>query len=174
MGFDISCKLSPLIWNVKSCFLRKIRKIFQYVICWKLFPACLRLKNQKVKPSLLQCCIDSSKWSLWLWYFMQFVSYETNAQKVKTYFLGKIGKFFNMSSEFFIQHAKLEPLKCQENLHLKMSSVYVVCWIFLQTFQTCICIQTNSVDSDQTAPAKMTFKIMSRWQSRHFDWQFKG
>ena len=72
-----------------------------------------------------------------------------------------------------------KPLKCQENLHLKMLSVCVVCWIFLQTFQTYFCIQANSVDSDQTAPlgavwsgstlfAKMTFKITSRWQSR---WQ---
>ena len=71
------------------------------------------------------------------------------------------------------------PLKRQEELHLKMSSVYVVCWIFLQTFQTYFCIQANSVDPDQTAPkgavwsgstlfAKMTFKITSRWQSR---WQ---
>ena len=33
-----------------------------------------------------------------------------------------------------------------------MSSVYVVCWIFLQTFQTYFCIQTNSVELDQTAP----------------------
>ena len=51
-----------------------------------------------------------------------------------------------------------------------MSSVYVVCWIFLQTFQTYFCIQANSVDPDQTAPrgavwsgstlfAKMTFKM---------------
>ena len=67
-----------------------------------------------------------------------------------------------------------------------MLSVYVVCWIFLQTFQTYFCIQANSVDPDQTAPkgavdqtapkgavwsgstlfAKMTFKITSRWQSR--------
>ena len=50
-----------------------------------------------------------------------------------------------------------------------MLSVYVVCWIFLQTFQTYFCIETNSVDPDQTAPrgavgsgstlfAKMTFK----------------
>ena len=65
-------------------------------------------------------------------------------------------------------------LKRQEKLHLKMSSVYVVCWIFLQTY---FCIQANSVDPDQTAPkeavwsgstlfAKMTFKITSRWQSR--------
>ena len=51
-----------------------------------------------------------------------------------------------------------------------MPSAYVVCWIFLQTFQTYFCIQANSVDPDQTAPkgtvwsgstlfAKMTFKI---------------
>ena len=33
-----------------------------------------------------------------------------------------------------------------------MSYVYVVCWIFLQTFQTYFCIQANSVDPDQTAP----------------------
>ena len=74
-------------------------------------------------------------------------------------------------------HYLLKPLKCQENLHLKMSSVYAVCWIFLQSFQTYFCIQANSVDPDQTAPrgavwsgstlfAKMTFKITSRWQSR--------
>ena len=53
-----------------------------------------------------------------------------------------------------------------------MSSIYVVCWIFLQTFQTYFCIQTNSVYPDQTAPkgavwsgstlfAEMTFKIGS-------------
>ena len=33
-----------------------------------------------------------------------------------------------------------------------MSSVYVVCWVFLQTFQTYFCMQANSVDPDQTAP----------------------
>ena len=33
-----------------------------------------------------------------------------------------------------------------------MPSVYVVCWIFLQTFQTYFCILANSVDPDQTAP----------------------
>ena len=66
-----------------------------------------------------------------------------------------------------------QPLKCQENLHLKMSSVYVLCWIFLQTFQTYFCIQANNVNPDQTAPksvstlfTKMTLKITSRWQSR--------
>ena len=50
-----------------------------------------------------------------------------------------------------------------------MSSVYVVCWIFLQTFQTYFFIQSNSVGPDQTACrgavwsgstlfAEMTFK----------------
>ena len=31
-------------------------------------------------------------------------------------------------------------------------SVYVVCWIFLQNFQTYFCVQANSVDPDQTTP----------------------
>ena len=58
-----------------------------------------------------------------------------------------------------------------------MSSVYVVCWIFLQTYQTYFCIQANSVDPDQTAPkgavwsgstllAEMTFKVTGRRQNR--------
>ena len=38
-----------------------------------------------------------------------------------------------------------------------MLSVYVVCWIFLQTFQAYFCIQANSVDSDQTAPKKLIY-----------------
>ena len=33
-----------------------------------------------------------------------------------------------------------------------MLSAYVVCWIFMQTFQTYFYIQANSVDPDQTAP----------------------
>ena len=58
-----------------------------------------------------------------------------------------------------------------------MSSVYVVCWIFLQTFQTYFCIQANSVDPDQTAPkgavwsgstlfAEVTFNVTSRRQKQ--------
>ena len=54
-----------------------------------------------------------------------------------------------------------------------MPSVYVICWIFLQTYQTYFCKQANSVDPDQTAPkgavwsgstlfAEMIFKITSR------------
>ena len=38
-----------------------------------------------------------------------------------------------------------------------MLSVYVVCWIFLQTFQTYFCIRENSVDPDQTAVCKNDF-----------------
>ena len=36
-----------------------------------------------------------------------------------------------------------------------MLSVYVICWIFLQTFQTYFCIQANSVDPDKIAPKQM-------------------
>ena len=71
-----------------------------------------------------------------------------------------------------LQKWLLKSQAMTKQLHLKMSSVYVVCWIFLQTFQTYFCIQANSVDPDQTAPkgavwsgstlfAKMTFKITS-------------
>ena len=69
-----------------------------------------------------------------------------------------------------------------------MSSVYVVCWIFLQTFQIYFCIQANHVDPYQTAPtgavwsgstmfAKMTFKITQaddKADDNCCDWQFKG
>ena len=47
-----------------------------------------------------------------------------------------------------------------------MSSVYVVCWIYLQTFQTYFCIQANSVDPDQTADDKA--------DDNSCDWRFKG
>ena len=68
-----------------------------------------------------------------------------------------------------------------------MLSVYVICWIFLQTFQIYFCIQANSVDPDQTAArgavwsgstlfAKMTFKITrdGKADDNCCDWQFKG
>ena len=67
-----------------------------------------------------------------------------------------------------------------------MSSVYVVCWIFLQIFQTCFCIQANSVDPDQTAPrgavwsaSTLFAKTTLKWQADDkadscCDWQFKG
>ena len=52
-----------------------------------------------------------------------------------------------------------------------MSSVYVVCWIFLQTFQTYFCIQANSVDPDQTAPKSQADDIAD---DNSCDWRFKG
>ena len=45
-----------------------------------------------------------------------------------------------------------------------MLSVYVVCWIFLQTFQTYFCIQANSVTSDQTAPRGAVWAGSTRLQ----------
>ena len=68
-----------------------------------------------------------------------------------------------------------------------MSSVYVVCWIFLQTFQTYFCIQANSVDPDQTAPKEQSDlgpHCLQKWllksqadnkaDDNSCDWQFKG
>ena len=64
-----------------------------------------------------------------------------------------------------------------------MPSVYVVCWIFLQTFQTYFCIQANSVDPDQTAP-DLGPHCLQKWllksqaddkaDNNCCDWQFKG
>ena len=67
-----------------------------------------------------------------------------------------------------------------------MSSVYVVCWIFLQTFQNDFCIQANSVDPDQTAPGQFDLgqHCLQNWLLKSqaddkandscCDWQFKG
>ena len=63
-----------------------------------------------------------------------------------------------------------------------MSSVYVVCWIFLQTFQTYFCIQANSVDPDQTVWSGSTLfsKLLLKSQAddkaddNSCDWRFKG
>ena len=72
-----------------------------------------------------------------------------------------------------------------------MSSVYVVCWIFLQIFQTYFCIQANSVEPDQTA-IRLLLKEQSdlgphclqKWllksqaddkaDDNSCDWRFKG
>ena len=83
---------------------------------------------------------------------------------------------------------QVSPLKRQENLHLKMLSVYVVYWIFLRTFQTCFCIPANSVDPDQTAPLEEQSDLgpycLQKWllksqaddtaDDNYCDWQFKG
>ena len=33
-------QIVSIAWNVKSCFLWKVRKIFQYLVCWKFYPEC--------------------------------------------------------------------------------------------------------------------------------------
>ena len=64
-----------------------------------------------------------------------------------------------------------------------MSSVYVVCWIFLQTFQTYFCIQANSVDPDQTARliwvhtvcrSDLKSQADDKADDNSCDWRFKG
>ena len=70
-----------------------------------------------------------------------------------------------------------------------MLSVFVVCWIFFQTFQTYFCIQENSVDPDQTAPSleeqsDLGPHCLQKWLIKSqadgkaddncCDWQFKG
>ena len=59
-----------------------------------------------------------------------------------------------------------------------MSPVYVVCWIFLQTFQTYFWIQANSVDPDQTAHCLQKWLLKSQADDKADDnscvRQFKG
>ena len=41
LTFHANCLLRrQFAWNVKSCFLGKIRKIFQNVVCWNFYPEC--------------------------------------------------------------------------------------------------------------------------------------
>ena len=41
LTFHANClRRRQFAWNVKSCFLGKIRKIFQNVVCWKFYPEC--------------------------------------------------------------------------------------------------------------------------------------
>ena len=61
-----------------------------------------------------------------------------------------------------------------------MLSVYLVCWLVLQTFQTYFCILANSVDLDQTALGSHVQKWLLKSQADDkaddncCDWQFKG
>ena len=63
-----------------------------------------------------------------------------------------INKFWLQNVAYLDFEFRFLTLKMPRKPDLKMSSDYVVCWIFLQTFQTYFCIQANSVDPDQTAP----------------------
>ena len=64
-----------------------------------------------------------------------------------------------------------------------MPSVYVVCWIFLQTFQTYFfCLQANNVDPDQQSDLgphclqKWLLKLQAddKADDNCCDWQFNG
>ena len=60
-----------------------------------------------------------------------------------------------------------------------MSSVYVVYWIFLLTFQTFSCIQANSVEQSDLGPhclQKWLLKSQAdeKADDNCCDWQFKG
>ena len=58
-----------------------------------------------------------------------------------------------------------------------MSSVYVVCWIFLQTFQTYFCIQVEE-QSDLSPQCLQKWFLKSKADNKAddycCDWQFKG
>ena len=56
LTFHANClHLRQFAWNAKSCFLGKIKKIFQYVISWKFYPECLALIE--VGRYLMLCCL---------------------------------------------------------------------------------------------------------------------
>ena len=111
----------------KTCCHWQIRKLL----------ILLSLKKKKTKTT--------KKHHIVYWYFLM-KKWERGEKKNKK-------KLPNQTNYIFIRKSRcIQPLKCHENLHQEMSSVYFICWIFLQTFQTYFCIQANTVDPDQTAP----------------------
>ena len=52
---------------VKTCFLGIIRKLFQYVVCWKVCPECIPLTRASPMMSGKQCIpwTDAAFWSAW-------------------------------------------------------------------------------------------------------------
>ena len=51
-GLGISCKLSPsetICMKCQSSFLGKYKKIFQNVVCWKIYPECEAMKNHWIQ-----------------------------------------------------------------------------------------------------------------------------
>ena len=152
--------------------------MFHNVICCNFNPAWLEFSSCK------QLFRDKSTDKRWLHHNAEYIFISFGIiepipviLKIKYRFKCMVVGVYSLINDLLCIERVFKPLKCQENLHLKMSSVYVVCWIFLQVFQTYFCIQANSVDPDQTAPrgavwsgstlfAEMTFKITSRWQSR--------
>ena len=68
-----------------------------------------------------------------------------------------------------------------------MLSVYIICWIFLQTFQTCFCIQVNMwtqirllLEEQSDLGPHCLQKLLLKSQAddkaddNYCDWQFKG
>ena len=63
-------------------------------------------------------------------------------------------------------------------------SVYVICWILLQTFQNYFCIKANSMDPDQTVLEDLGPHCLQQWLLKSqaddkaddncCDWQFKS
>ena len=48
LTFHANClQWRQFAWNAKSCFLGKIRKIFQNVVCWKFFPRVLNWNENR-------------------------------------------------------------------------------------------------------------------------------
>ena len=64
LTFHANWLLRQFAWNFISCFLGKKRKIFQNVVCWKIYPECWELRHQVVflltNPRRFLCCISSS------------------------------------------------------------------------------------------------------------------
>ena len=58
---------TQLAWNLKTCLLGKIRKIFQYVVCWKFYPQ--STKQLRVIIDILKCGLSLSR--KYIWHFMQ-------------------------------------------------------------------------------------------------------
>ena len=70
-------------WDVKSCFLGKIRKIFQNAVCWKFYPECWALKctwsYTRIESSGLSRDIRKKRWHGSKWHkspFSAFISLE--------------------------------------------------------------------------------------------------
>ena len=122
------------------------------------YHTCLKKLNKLI---LLYSCLNIAGWvaNSRPWSYTAFCVFWSGSKLLAQARLSNLHGGFDLKNPSFC-------LKRQENLHLKMSSVYVVCWIFLQSFQTYFCIQANSVDPGSTLFAEMTFKITSRWQSR--------
>ena len=165
IGFEISCELSS--WIIHLNF-SKIKKVLEcHLLIFKF--GSTRVKLQRIWKHL---------------HGREFSTRDMDHQvSGSNPARGKIHAWLHGASlHRALHHLSMTlTLKMPRKTASEISSVYV-CWIFLLTFQTCFCIQANSMDPDQTAPrgavwsgsslfAKMTFKITSRWQNRrHLLW----